>query len=111
VNKNNSQYDDGHDKPGTVPGNSKPKNIIEQLKMLDHEDQEILTVPEEETPVMPPSDTEQVKPEKKGSSTMSAAKLKLAAFQDKFNKQKIKTTKPTSPSDPKDLYEPLLALS
>jgi len=108
VNKNSSRYDDGHDEQGSVPGDSKPKNIIEQLKMLDHEDQEILTVPEEETPVIPSSE----KPEKKGSSTVSAAKLKLAAFQDKFNKQKIKKIKATSPStDPKDLYEPLLALS
>lgn len=108
VNKNSSRHDDGHDEQGSVPGDSKPKNIIEQLKMLDHEDQEILTVPEEETPVIPSSE----KPEKKGSSTVSAAKLKLAAFQDKFNKQKIKKIKATSPStDPKDLYEPLLALS
>jgi len=112
VNKNASRHDDGSDKEGSVSADLKPKNIIEQLTMLDNEDQEILTVPEDEATVIPPSDTQHVKPEKKASSTLSNTKLKLALFQDKFNKQKIKNTKATSPSsDPKDLYEPLLALS
>ncbi|PNF33475.1 hypothetical protein B7P43_G00565, partial [Cryptotermes secundus] len=112
VNKNNSKHDDGSDQQGSKPGDSKPKNIIERLTMLDNEDQEKLTAPEEEEPVTPPSNTQQVKAEKKGSSTLSPAKLKLALFQDKFNKEKIKKVKTTSSaSDPKDLYEPLLALS
>lgn len=112
VNKNNSKHDDGSDQHGSKPGDSKPKNIIERLTMLDNEDQEKLTAPEEEESVTPPSNTQQVKAEKKGSSTLSPAKLKLALFQDKFNKEKIKKVKTTSSSsDPKDLYEPLLALS
>jgi hypothetical protein len=112
VNKNASRHDDGNDDQKLIPGSSKPKNIIEQLTMLDHEDQEILTVPEEEESVIPPSDTQQVKSQKKASDTLSATKLKLALFHDKFNKQKVKKSKAvSSPSAPKDLYEPLLALS
>jgi hypothetical protein len=112
VNKNNSKHDDGSSKNGSKSGDSKPKNIIERLTMLDNEDQEKLTIPEEDSSVIPPSNTQQVKAEKKGSSTLSPAKLKLALFQDKFNKEKTKKVKTTSSSsDPKDLYEPLLALS
>lgn len=112
VNKNNSKHDDGSDQHGSKPGDSKPKNIIERLTMLDNEDQEKLTAPDEEESATPPSNTQQVKAEKKGSNTVSPAKLKLALFQDKFNKEKIKKVKTTSSSsDPKDLYEPLLALS
>lgn len=112
VNKNASRHDDGSDKQASAPGDSKPKNIIEQLTMLDKEDQETLAIPEDEERVTPPSDTQQAKPDKKSSSTLSTAKLKLALFQDKFNKQKIKNIKATSPSSsPKDLHEPLLALS
>jgi hypothetical protein len=112
VNKNASKHDDGREERNSVPGNSKPKNIIEQLTMLDHEDQDMLTIPEEETSAIPPSDMQQAKPEKKPTSTLSTSKLKLALFQDKFNKQKIKNIKATSPSSaPKDLHEPLLALS
>jgi hypothetical protein len=112
VNKNASRHDDGSDKQGSVSGDLKPKNIIERLTMLDHEDQEMLTIPEDEASVIPSSDTQQAKPDKKASSTLSTAKLKLALFQDKFNKQKIKNIKATSPSSAaRDLYEPLLALS
>jgi hypothetical protein len=112
VNNNNSKHDDGSDQHGSKPGDKKPKNIIERLTMLDHEDQERLTAPEEAS-VIPLSNTQQVKAEKKGSSTLSPGKQKLALFQDKFNKEKIKKVKTisSSSSDPKDLYEPLLALS
>ncbi|XP_069677806.1 uncharacterized protein [Periplaneta americana] len=99
VNKNASRHDDG----GEAPVITKPKNIIEQLTMLDNDDRET----PEDTTVIPPTEQE-TKAEKKPSSN----KLKLALYQDKFSKQKLKKVKTSSPpSVSKDLYEPLLALS
>lgn len=84
VNKNGSKIDN-------VPGETtRPKNIIEQLSLLD----------KEENPI------ENEIPQKK----LSSHKRKLSLLhQEKLNKQKKSYFK--KKDSPKDLVEPLLALS
>ncbi|KAJ9576487.1 hypothetical protein L9F63_006700, partial [Diploptera punctata] len=84
VNRNTSNHNNETDGKNLEVINSKPKNIIERLAMLDEQDY----------------------PRKKPSQ----AKLKLAKYEDVLNKQKNKKTKEITSSS-KDLYEPLLALS
>lgn len=89
VNKNGT-------KPDNVPGETnRPKNIIEQLSLLDKEDSETT-----------PNPVENEVPKKK----LSLHKRKLSLLhQEKTNKQKKSYFK--KKDSPKDLVEPLLALS
>ncbi|XP_063221309.1 uncharacterized protein LOC134530425 [Bacillus rossius redtenbacheri] len=100
VNKNASRPDpdaEGGLATMLTAGATKPKNIIEQLKMLDRESR--------------PEDGAQKK-KKAATKTLSLGKQKLALLQqDKYNKQHGGKTKVTAATQAKDLYEPLLALS
>ncbi|KAJ8896450.1 hypothetical protein PR048_001794 [Dryococelus australis] len=99
VNKNASRHDvdlgDGEERM-VVAGATKPKNIIEQLTMLDQENH---------------SEDEPQK-KKASSKTLSPGKQKLALLQqDKYNKLHGGKAKTTVSTQAKELYEPLLALS
>lgn len=83
VNKNASRHDQ---EPTTLVRGDKPRNIIEQLALIDMHEKKEPKVPEKKT-------------------KLSAGKLKLART---FKTKQDKVKKATSP---KELYEPLLALS
>ena len=87
VNRNSTNHKNETDGKPIEVVDSKPKNIIERLAMLDEQDY----------------------PQKK----LSPAKQKLSLYQASLNKQKNKKVKEaaSSSSSSKDLYEPLLALS
>jgi len=85
VNPNSTSTSEFH--PDTKPVASAPKNIFEQLQILD---------------ATPNSDVPETK--------LSKAKLKLKRYKEHHQTKEVLKKQKTRPS-PKELYEPLLALS
>ncbi|XP_068085175.1 uncharacterized protein [Anabrus simplex] len=105
VNKNATGHEDSEPKR-FVLGEKKPKNIIEQLSLLDQEDK--AHVEPKTNSLLTVSNNDKLTKK----SAISAGKLKLAQMkQEKINKEKNKKMSSVGTAAQKDLHEPLLALS